>query len=109
MYRYLQGLKLLPQALQFFLTLITDPLFLPVPGQGAHGNIQITITDVAGRVVATDHAAIDGPVIEKSFSLGAEVPAGVYFINLKGDGIAKTLKLVEGIVKPDQDARMYSL
>ncbi len=62
---------------------------------GVQGNLQITVTDAAGRVVMTDHAAIIGSVINKSISFEPEMSAGVYFLNLKCDGVGKTLKLVK--------------
>jgi len=57
--------------------------------------VSVAVYDLSGRVVAR---LFDGRVEqgERRFLWNAsEVPAGVYLIGVKGDGVAKVVKLVK--------------
>lgn len=55
-------------------------------------NLNYTITSLDGKVITTQ--ILENKVGLNSISINNTLPAGVYFVNILGNGIAKTLKLM---------------
>jgi hypothetical protein len=56
-----------------------------------NGIVDITITDVSGRVVLSDKAALHNGILREQISMSAAVPAGVYFLRVTTPGIDKVV------------------
>lgn len=63
---------------------------------GIVGNkkIKLIITDVLGKVIYSDAATTENGTIDKSISLGDNIPNGIYYIRISGINENKTLKVV---------------
>ena len=59
------------------------------------GNVQIVVTDVAGRVVLNDYAVLVNGSFNKQISLGDNAPAGTYLVKVISERGVKVLQFVK--------------
>jgi hypothetical protein len=63
-------------------------------GSSESGVVQITITDIAGRVIMNDEAEINDGKIQKQMVLNSKIPCGEYFVRVVSQDRVQVLKLL---------------
>ena len=58
----------------------------------ANGYVQMDMVDILGRCVYHDIVAVENGVISKRVITGDGIPAGIYIIKLKGDGVSEVVR-----------------
>jgi len=55
--------------------------------------VSLEVTDLLGRVMYTDHAAVQNNEINKTMELH-DIPGGVYFLSIRQEGVSKVFRFI---------------